>query len=864
MSIRIMHSLVLLLATLGLGSVRAANNSAPAPGPARVPAVPLVVCDPYFSIWSASDRLTDAPTTHWTGKRHRLTSLVRIDGKTFRIMGTDPADCPALPQKHLQILPTRTICEFEGSGVRVSLTFLQPALPDDLAVLSRPTTYLVWDIGSTDGKTHAVAIYIDAAAEIAVDVPSQEVTWARETVPGLAALRCGSKDQPVLARNGDDLRIDWGYLYLASPLDQSPRNAIGAADRLRSAFSGDAAWPDAIDDRQPRPAGDANAVLALGFDIGETAAPSTTRWAILAYDDLFSIQYFKQNLRPYWRRDGTGASELLARAANDFPTLRKRCEIFDNELMSDLSGAGGPDYARLCALAYRQCFGANKFVADANGAPLSFSKENFSNGCIGTVDIMYPMAPQFLLFGASLSKSMLVPTMDYAASPRWKFPFAPHDLGRYPHANKQRYGGGEVTEDRQMPVEETGNMLILLAALARIEGNADFASRYWPTIERWATYLRDKGFDPENQLCTDDFAGHLAHNVNLSAKAICGIAAFAQLCDARGDTARGNEFRALAKDFAARWIKEADDGDHFRLAFDQPNSWSQKYNLVWDRILGLDLFPDTVLRKEMSFYRRGQAEFGLPLDSRKSYTKLDWILWTATLTGDRADFEALLGPVMHFVSHTPDRIPLTDWYDTTTGRKQGFQARSVVGGVFLKTLYDRALWRKWASRDATKAAGWAPFPSPPKITIVLPAADQSPAQWSYTFKNPGPNWSARNFDASAWPVGTSGFGTRGTPGAAVSTEWKTKDIWLRREFDLPHGKRTDPHLWMHHDEDAEVYINGFPAAQMAGYTTAYEAFPISPAASASLMPGKNCIAIHCRQKTGGQYIDAGLADVQAP
>jgi hypothetical protein len=247
-----------------------------------------------------------------------------------------------------------------------------------------------------------------------------------------------------------------------------------------------------------------------------------------------------------------------------------------------------------------------------------------------------------------------------------------------------------------MPVEESGNMILLTAALAKVEGKAEYALKYWPLLERWAEYLKDKGFDPENQLCTDDFAGHLAHNANLSIKAILALRAYADLCDAAGKKSEAAAYKKIAADFAGQWVKRADDGDHYRLAFDKPGTWSQKYNLVWDKILGYNLFPAEVARKEMAFYKKSQLTYGLPLDNRKEYTKLDWVLWTATLADTPADFSALLDPVFDWLNKTPDRVPLTDWYWTNSGKQTGFQARPVVGGVLIKMLADPAMVKKWA------------------------------------------------------------------------------------------------------------------------------------------------------------------------
>ncbi|MBM4024095.1 MAG: DUF1793 domain-containing protein [Planctomycetes bacterium] len=395
----------------------------------------------------------------------------------------------------------------------------------------------------------------------------------------------------------------------------------------------------------------------------------------------------------------------------------------------------------------------------------------------------------------------------------------------------------------------------------------------------------------------------------------------------RGDKDKAREYSQLAKEFAARWVKEAADSPgvagilpadrgrdaldtkkggrdgraakrrgrdardtqgqgvpnaeyrvgepqgalataHYRLAFDKPGTWSQKYNLVWDRILGLNLFPAEVARTEMDFYKKAQNKYGLPLDNRSLYTKLDWILWTATLTQNRADFEALVEPVYLFLNETPDRSPMTDWYFTHDARKRGFTARPVVGGVFLQMLYDRAVWKKYAGRDRTKAADWAPMPQAPALVTVVPTARKSAATWSYTTTRPGPRWFQPDFNAANWKQGESGFGTHGTPGAVVRTVWNTSDIWLRRTFTLEDravasgGASPTLQLSIHHDEDVEVYLNGVLAASATGYTTQYEPLPINAEARAALKPGANVIALHCRQTGGGQYIDAGLVQVK--
>jgi hypothetical protein len=510
----------------------------------------------------------------------------------------------------------------------------------------------------------------------------------------------------------------------------------------------------------------------------------------------------------------------------------------------------------MAALAYRQCLAACGLAADANKQPLLFTKENTSNGDIATVDVIFPMDPIFVLLSPALAKASIVPILSYAASWHWKFPNAPHDLGTYPIARGTDDGG------EGMPVEESGNMLILCDAIAKDDGNANFVTPWWPQLTQWAKYLERYGLDPENQLCTDDFMGHLAHNANLSVKAILGLAAYGDLCRMRGDIANADKYSKLAHADSEHWMTAAGEGDHYKLAFDKPHTWSQKYNLVWDRILGLNVFPPEVARKETAYYKQVMQRYGVPLDSRTHLTKTDWSLWSATLAENQADFEGFISPIYDYLNHTTARMPLVDSYETDKIQSEGMHARPVVGGLFIKMLTDANVWKKWSGGDLTHPENWAPLPAAPIITEIVPSSRLSPVEWRYTTEKPPKNWAQPTFDATNWQEGPAGFGTA-APGAVVRTTWKTSDIWLRRQFVMPSTVATNLKFEVFHDEDVEIYVNGVLAASEGGFTTSYVLIDIQPDALKLLKPGATItLAAHCHQTIGGQNIDLGLADAR--
>jgi len=568
---------------------------------------------------------------------------------------------------------TQTIYNFTCGAADLKVTFTSPLLMNDLPLMTRPVSYITFATKSNDGAAHAAQLYFGASSDLAVNVPTQPVKATKYTANNLAILKAGTVEQPVLGKKGDDLRIDWGYAYVAAPQNEHPSQSVASPEMSIDNFSsGKTGQASTATGKQLM----LNTILPLG-KINGTEQESHV---LVGYDEIYAVQYFGQNLRPYWNKDSnTTIEQQLAVAESSYQDVMNKCESFNKQMYDDAMKAGGEEYAKLCVAAYRQSISAHQLLENPQGEMLFLSKENFSNGSINTVDITYPSAPLYLIYNPDLLKGMMNGIFYYSESGKWKHDFAAHDLGTYPIANGQTYGEG-------MPVEESGNMLILAAAICKREGKPDYAKKHWQTLTTWVNYLMQNGFDPASQLSTDDFAGHLARNANLSVKAIVGIGCYGMLADMMGDKATAQKYHDTAVAMAGRWQQMANDGDHFALTFSDKNTWSQKYNMVWDKVLDLNIFPQSVYDKEVNFYLTKQNEFGLPLDSRKTYTKSDWITWSATMANNNEDFKKLIDPVFKYATETPTRVPLSDWHETTDGKQVGFQARSVVGGYFMKLL----------------------------------------------------------------------------------------------------------------------------------------------------------------------------------
>ncbi len=657
----------------------------------RVPSVPLVCCDPYFSLWSPADKLYQAETVHWTGMRKKAVGSAVIDGKTWWFMGRQRQT--PMRQTGLRVDATTTTYLLEGGGIELTLRFCTPLLPEDFDLLSRPCSYVDYSLRALDGKPHTGELNFGFDAEFCYNggLPKQ-MTGGLHRFENMEAAWMGRTCQMPLCHSGDLLSIDWGYLYLAA----GAKGGTEVACKLV-------------------PEGEGTSLSArFAFLLSAGGKPAEGGF-VLGYDDIASIHYFGDIKKGWWARNGATIIDALALAIGEKEEILHRCQAFDRELWQKAEESCGADYAALCALSWRQVLAAHKLIADNEGQPVFISKECHSNGSAATADISYPSCPMLLLYAPKLVEAMLRPIVKFAALPVWEFDFAPHDAGRYPYLTGQNYGAagaaafggdhngavyppyylfpageGAYLHEMQMPVEESGNMLIMAAAAALVQGDAAFAQPHFALWEKWALYLEKHGEDPGEQLCTDDFAGHLAHNVNLAAKAVMGLEAYSVLLRLAGRPG-AEEWHEKAARAARRWEERAQSGDHTALTFGGEGSWSIKYNLIWDLLFQSGLFSPDIFEKELGWYLKNRLPYGLPLDSRETYTKSDWILWAASMAQKPEQAAPLIADVARYVRETPDRVPFCDWYDSTTAGEVAFQNRSVQGGIFMPLLKAKLL-----------------------------------------------------------------------------------------------------------------------------------------------------------------------------
>lgn len=632
----------------------------------RLPAYPLITVDPFFSIWSRSENLYDAPTTLWCGISKRLTGFVTVDGKKFRFLGKGKG--AVIEQKDLVVTPYVTEYTFSNAAVSLNVRFWTPLTFADLHILSTPCSFIDYKLTVLDSTPHDVSLTLCVHEEFCYDRRAKQVEKKLLAAGDTTAARMGRTDQKPLSKSGDGVSADWGYFYLEGGA-LSFGGSKGTA--LTSAFS------------FPKFTG------------------SVTFGNILAYDDIDSILYFDAPLKALWHERFETIEAAIAYCRENHDMLLVKMQQQEDLLLSDAAAFGGA-YQAVLTTAARQVLAAHKLVRNKQGELLYLSKECHSNGCVNTVDVSYPAIPMFLVYKPELVKAMLTGIFAFARCPVWQADFAPHDIGTYPIANGQAYALKDelfrraskrnvyksrdfsiYQKKNQMPVEECGNMLIMAYAYYCRTGDDMQLLENFDLLEKWAAFLKKTGVVLENQLCTDDFAGHSEKNVNLAIKAVMGIACFAKICEALGKSQNDMQ---VAKDYAQKLSALAKENGYFRFNLDGAGSWSLKYNLIWDILFDFNLFDKALYRAESEQYKAQLNRYGVPLDSRADFTKSDWMLWAACLDDTGENIERFSKCIVRFLAETDDRNCFTDWFETKEPKERGMDHRSVQAGLWMPVL----------------------------------------------------------------------------------------------------------------------------------------------------------------------------------
>lgn len=636
---------------------------------------------------------------NWMGKEIELKGFLTVNGKIYSFMGKND-EVPNLKQTNVDVSLFETRFYFEEDDFDFNVRFFSPLPITDLSILSNPSCYLIYEIVP---KTKLVDV--EVRFYINENIAYQNKGAMRGDVIKLDDYEVayfGRDEQNILSHSADQTTADWGYYYLLG------QDCGYISNGKNEQHLGDASYIYAINSYK---------------EIKQKVEGKF----IVAFDDVCSIFYFGELLRNYYfDNPEVTIFDALKDAYENYDKILQTCNELEERIISQAKEYG-EDYKNILFSSYRQSVTSHKVVKDRKRRVLFLSKENGSDGCIATADITYPSMPLYLLYNPSLVLGMLYPIVDFARKDVWEFDFAPHDVGVYPYCIGQFYAIRNKNEGKyqrnitylkedngvlphyyvypkgqniydfakQMPIEECGNMLIASYLVCRELGDQNFLKENFDLLTKWANYLKESPLYPDNQLCTDDFAGPSKHNINLAIKAVVAIAVYAKIADLIGKKA--TEFDTLARERA----KEIEANANLHLPLqkdDKERTFGLKYNLYADLICDTRLFSKTLYENEVSCYIEKELEFGCPLDSRKPYSKTDWQVWVSCLTDDLSKRKILYSKINRFITSTPDRYPFVDWYCCESGRASTYSAdnrmfrnRSVQGGCFAP-LYEK--WRK--------------------------------------------------------------------------------------------------------------------------------------------------------------------------
>ncbi|KZP32941.1 DUF1793-domain-containing protein [Athelia psychrophila] len=659
--------------------------------------IPLAVRSPYLSAWLPQYNgaaLNDVWPEFWAGATLGWVGYVNVDGTVYSWLGApNTTGTTKANQTSMTFTSTQSTFVLTAGPVDLTVNFLSPVDATDLVKQSLPFSYLAVSAAANDGAAHAVKLYTDISAEWVSGDASLTTNWT--TTTGDIITHQAQLESPSIFGEVND-QTQYGTTYYSTSSSNGTTYQTGQDQVVRAQFISNGTLGNTLDTNF-RAINDDWPVFGFAKDLGNVTDATDAA--------VFSIGLVRDPAIQYIIADGViqdrslcfwSAYKTVADAISDFlggySAALSTANTFDAKVQSDAS-AISDDYAAIVALSIRQAMGGIELTISKNSDgswntndTLVFLKEISSDGNINTVDVIFPSWPALLYTNPLLGKYLLTGLFAYQATGQYPNAWSAHDLGaHYPNATGENAG-----TDEAMPVEECGNMLIMTLSYAQKTGDLSLLTTYKSLLDQWTQYLISDSLIPAGQLSTDDFAGVLANQTNLAIKGIVGIGAMAQIANLTGDTATATNYSGIAAKYMTEFQTLASSGaDHLTLSYNNDSSWGLTYNMFGDKLLGLNLFPDSLYESQTAWYSTVMTPYGVPLDTRHTYTKSDWQMWTAAIMTNTTVRDEFISGLYHFAQDGASNLPFADWYETSngtvenivsTGEIEGFRARPVAGG----------------------------------------------------------------------------------------------------------------------------------------------------------------------------------------
>ncbi|KAH9877777.1 hypothetical protein J1614_002994 [Plenodomus biglobosus] len=612
----------------------------------------------------------DAAIANTQGQDIGWTGLIKVDGKTLTWMGAPIQVLELANQTSYEYTSTSSIFKLIADDkVELKVTFLSPLTPMDFKRQSLTFSYMNVEVSSIDDSEHDVQIYTDISAVIT------RQSGGLTLLTTFTTTRSGTKNR--YSGLSGKIRLN------GTGSDNDVRGLFDATGKLDN--SKDTNFR-AINDRWP--------VFAYATDFGSVGSEPKSKLFTIGLAQNEAIRFLgadgNRTLSSLWKSYFGNELSALSFFHDDYKESSRLSTELDDKIRGDSMAIAGHNYAILTTLVPRQIFGATQFVGTQDNYYL-FMKEIASNGNTQTVDVIYPASPFFLYTNPDLMTLLLNPHFENQEHGWYPNKSAIHDLGlHYPNATGHPDG-----KDQVMPLEECGNMIIMVLAYVQRSGNIDYIKQHYPILKQWSEYLVEYGLIPSYQYSTDDFAGQLENQTNLALKGIIGLEAMSQISRMVGEDVDANDFTATAHDYLTKWTKLGINHDanppHSTLTYNNMSTHSLLYNLYNDRLLNLSFVPQEIYDMQDKFYPTKLDRYGVSLDTRhRTWTKTDWQIFCAAIASTETR-DMFINAIAKFVNETPTSRAFTDLYDTDTGAYAHgieFKARPVQGGLFALLLLD--------------------------------------------------------------------------------------------------------------------------------------------------------------------------------